>query len=153
VVVALGLDVGERRIGVAVGDATGTLATPITAVIRTSDGAAITAIGEIAAQWGAVVLVVGLPLGPNGEMTAQAERIHAFGRKLRVIPGAQVVFWDESFSTATASELLAELGQDEAHARSARQREAARRRLDAAAAAVLLQGYLDRQRRERAESP
>ena len=148
---ALGLDVGERRIGVAASDATGLLASPVTTVMRTSDREAVETIRAIAREREATVLVVGLPLGLSGEMTPQAERSHAFGRKLRAV--AQVVFWDESFSTATASELLAALGQDEAHARSARQREAARRRLDAAAAAVLLQGYLDRQRSEHRSTP
>ena len=151
--VALGVDVGERRIGVAASDATGLLATPLTAVTRVSDKEAVEAIGRLVTERGATALVVGLPLGPGGEMTPQAQRIHAFGRKLRAIPGVQVVFSDESFSTATARELLAELGLHEAQARDAREREAARRRLDAAAAAVLLQRYLDRQRSERRSTP
>ena len=57
-----------------------------------------------------------------------------------------MVFWDESLSTATAADYLAELGTREATVRSGRRREAVRRRLDAAAAAVILQEYLDQQR-------
>jgi putative Holliday junction resolvase len=151
--VALGLDVGERRIGVAASDATGLLASPLTTIIRTSDTEAMQEIGRLAAERAADVLVVGLPLDGEGAMTAQAQRIHAFGRKLRALPGLRVVFWDETLSTATATGYLAEGGRGQAQARSARQREAARRRLDAAAAAVILQEYLDQQRAAGARSP
>jgi putative Holliday junction resolvase len=151
--VVLGLDVGERRIGVAVSDATGLLASPLTTVMRSSDAEAVRAISRLADERGATELVVGLPLGREGEMTPQAERIHAFGRKLRAVPGARVVFWDETLSTATAADYLAAIGKGEAGARSGRQREMARRRLDAAAAAVILQEYLDHQRGAPTESP
>jgi putative pre-16S rRNA nuclease len=148
--VALGLDVGERRIGVAAGDATGLLASPLTTIIRSSDAQALQEIGRLAAERQAEVLVVGLPLGRAGEMTPQAQRIHAFGRKLRALPGLRVVFWDETLSTATATGYLEDVGAGEGQAQTRRRREAARRRLDAAAAAVILQDYLDQQRAESA---
>jgi putative Holliday junction resolvase len=150
--VALGLDVGERRIGVAASDATGLLASPLTTIIRSSDPAAVQEIGRLAAEHDAEVLVVGLPLNREGALTPQAQRIHAFGRKLRALPGLRVIFWDETLSTATAAGYLAEGGIGEGQARSARRREAARRRLDAAAAAVILQEYLDQQRAAGAQS-
>jgi putative Holliday junction resolvase len=143
---ALGLDVGERRIGVAASDSLGLLASPVTAIVRSSDRAAVEAIGRLVAERGAETVVVGLPLGREGEMTAQAQRIGAFGRKLRALRTIRVVFWDEALSTATAAERLSASGQGEAQARNGREREAARRRLDAAAAAVILQDYLDHQR-------
>ena len=146
-VVAMGLDVGERRIGVAGADPTGTLASPVGTVIRSSDRAAVEAIGRLAAERGAGVLVVGLPLTAQGEATEQARRIQAFARKLRAIPRIRVVFWNEQHSTATATEhLLASRGAGRRRAPSAHRREAERRRLDAAAAAVILQDYLDHQR-------
>lgn len=144
--IALGLDVGERRIGVAACDATGMLASPLTTIIRSSDSEAVQALGRLAAEHGATLMVVGLPLDAAGAMTSQARRIAAFGRKLRAVPGVRVVFWDETLSTATAAGHLAAVGKREADAATSRQREAARRRLDAAAAAVILQDYLDRQR-------
>ena len=143
--VALGLDVGERRIGVAKSDETLLLATPLTAVIRESDRQAVAAIGELAQEHGAMLLVVGLPLGPDGEQTEQSQRVAAFGRKLRTVSGSRVVFWDERFTTETAEEALRKVSPRRG-APSARRREAERRRVDAAAAAVILQDYLDQQR-------
>jgi putative Holliday junction resolvase len=142
----MGLDVGERRIGVALGDPSATLASPLTTVIRSSDRAAVEAIGRLAAEHGVEVLVVGLPLDAAGQAAAQARRVEAFARRLRAVPDVRVVFWDERFSTRTASESLLVAGTRGGPARSARQREAQRRRLDAAAAAVILQDYLDQQR-------
>jgi putative holliday junction resolvase len=142
--IALGLDVGERRIGVARSDPTGLLASPLTTVLRPSDKAAIDAIGRLALESDATVLVVGLPLGSEGELTDQAARVQAFGRKLRSLPGIRVVFWDERFTTETAQAALLAGRSPRGGAPSAHRREAERRRLDAAAAAVILQDYLDR---------
>ena len=143
--VALGLDVGERRIGVAKGDPTGLLASPLTTVLRTRDADAVQVIAALAAELGARTLVVGLPLGPAGEVTQQAQRIQAFGRKLRSVPGTRVVFWDERFTTQEAEESLRAV-RARPGAPTARRREAERRRIDAAAAAVILQDFLDHQR-------
>ena len=141
--VVLALDVGERRIGVACSDALGVLATPRGAILRTSDREAVDAVRHLVQSAGAAEVVVGLPLSSTGQMTAQAQRIYAFARKLRAIPDVRVVFWDEAHSSATAADLLPRK-RSEAVARTHRQREAARRDLDAAAAAVILQEYLER---------
>ena len=101
--VALGLDVGERRIGVARSDGWGLLATPMTAVLRTSDRAAVEAIARLAHDAGAGLLVVGLPLDERGQLTPQAQRSAAFARKLGSLPGMQVVFWNERYSSARGS--------------------------------------------------
>ncbi|HEU5316469.1 MAG TPA: Holliday junction resolvase RuvX [Chloroflexota bacterium] len=140
--VVLGLDVGERRIGVAKSDPSGVLASPLTTLLRVSDRDAVAAIGALAAEHGAMTLVVGVPLGPEGEVTDQARRVRALGRKLRSLPGARVVFWDERSSTQEAQESL-RAGRPRRGAPSARRREAIRREIDAAAAAVILQSYLD----------
>jgi putative Holliday junction resolvase len=145
-VVALGLDVGERRIGVAVGDPTGLLASPLTTVIRTSDRQAVQAIARLAAERHAETLVIGLPLHADDTESAQSARVRAFAGKLRAIPNVRVVFWDERNSTVSAGEYLAAARGRTTRPRSAQQREAQRRRLDAAAAAVMLQDYLDQQR-------
>jgi putative Holliday junction resolvase len=151
--VALGLDVGERRIGVARGDAWGLLATPLTTVLRTSDRAAVAAIARLAAESGATVLVVGMPYGEAGELTPQARRVTAFSHKLSALPGVSVVFWSERFSTAEAGDRLRASGARRGPAPSARRREADRRREDAAAAAVILQEFLDQQASEPSEGP
>jgi putative Holliday junction resolvase len=144
--VALGLDVGGRRIGVAIGDPTGTLATPLTTLTRHSDQTAISAIRQLVEVHGAEVIVVGLPLTEEGQTSDQSARMAAFGRKLRAIRNARVVFWDERHSTATASQRLS-AGKTKRGAPpiGAHRREAQRRHLDAAAAAVILQDYLDEQ--------
>ena len=150
--IALGLDVGERRIGVAKGDPTAQLASPLTTLIREADRAAVEAIGALAGEHGASLLVVGVPLGPGGEETDQSRRIRAFGRKLRAVPQTRVVFWDERFTTETAEEAL-RLVRPRRGAPSAHRREAERRRIDAAAAAVILQDYLDHHWGSDARSP
>ena len=143
---ALGLDVGTRRIGVAVSDGLGVLASPLTTLLRPTDAAAVAAIGALVQEHAAELLVVGLPLSETGERTEQTARIEAFGRKLRSLPGTRVVFSDERLSSATAARMLVEGRTGVTHAHSLRRREAARRRLDAAAAAVILQVYLDQLR-------
>ncbi len=145
---ALALDVGERRIGVAKADPTGYLASPLTTLRRERDQDAVAAISALAREHGSRLLVVGVPLGPEGEVTAQAQRIRAFGRKLRSVPGARVVFWDERFTTQEAEESLRAV-RPRRGAPTAHRREAERRRIDAAAAAVILQDYLDHQRSAR----
>lgn len=143
--VVLALDVGERRIGVAKSDPSGLLASPLTTVLRASDRDAVQAIAALVDEHGAGTLVVGVPLGAEGELTDQARRVQAFGRKLRSVPGVRVVFWDERFSTQEAQESL-RAGRPRGPRRgapSAHRREAERRRIDAAAAAVILQSYLD----------
>jgi putative transcription antitermination factor YqgF len=94
-------------------------------------------------------LVVGLPLDPAGGASEQVRRVEAFARRLRAIGGVRVVFWSERYSTVTAAGWLSTDGASAAP-RSPHAREAARRRLDAAAAAVILQDYLDEQRQTRA---
>lgn len=162
--VALGLDVGERRIGVARSDPWGLLATPLTTIVRQSDRMAVAAVARLVATEGATHLVVGLPLSGTGSMTDQAQRISAFARRLQGLPQVTVVFWNERYSTAIAAERLREMdvlqtGAGDADARpgaprrvaarlppSRYRREQARRREDAAAAAVILQDYLDQNR-------
>lgn len=114
--------------------------------MRSSDAEAVATLRALAQEHAAGVVVVGVPLSESGERTEQTARIEAFGRKLRALPGARVVFWDERLSTATASQMLAAGRAGVTHAYSAQRREAARRRLDAAAAAVILQDYLDQHR-------
>jgi putative holliday junction resolvase len=162
--VALGLDVGERRIGVARSDSWGLLATPLTTIVRQSDRMAVDAVTHLVATEGATHLVVGLPLSVTGSTTDQAQRIAAFARKLRARSQVPVVFWNERYSTAIAAERLREMdvlqtGAGDADGRpgaprrvaarpppSRYRREQARRREDAAAAAVILQDFLDQNR-------
>ena len=132
-------DVGERRIGVAVSDLTRTLARPHTALPTTGlDGNALeVSLGEIARladEDPLDAIVVGLPRHLDGSANTMTPRIERFAAKLRDRAGVAVILQDERLSSVEAESRLATRTKDW-RARKAR--------LDAAAAAVILQDYLD----------
>ena len=134
---ALGLDVGERRIGVAIADELGSIASPLTIVTRRQGDLA--ELRDIARMRGVDLVVVGLPTGLSGREGPQAAVVRAFADALddAVGDGIEVVFWDERLTTAVAERALRERG---------RRRGRAKGEVDAVAAAVILQGYLDARR-------
>lgn len=138
----LALDVGDRRVGVAVSDATGLLARPLTVIQRRSKAEDFCRVARLVREEGGQQLVVGLPLNSDGRPGAQARRIERYAAELTASLRAEglelpVVFWDESWSTQQAQAALIVAG---------RSRKDRRARLDAVAAAAILQGYLDAQR-------
>ncbi len=126
----IALDVGERRIGVAVSDPTGTLATPHSVIRRRSKAEDFAAVARLAAELEAKRVVVGLPLSLDGSVGPQARRVTRYAQALARTLTVPVELYDERYSTLTADELLAEGG---------RKRQTP---IDAAAAAVILQEYL-----------
>jgi putative Holliday junction resolvase len=136
----VGLDAGERRIGVAVSDATATLARPLTVlhVARLDEravDAAAEAIAQLAAEEDGVAgLVVGRPARLDGTPTEMTARVETFAEALGRATGLVVALQDERLSSREAESRLA-LRERDWRARKAR--------LDAAAAAVILQDYLD----------
>ena len=130
----LGLDIGERRIGVAISDPTGTLARPLTTVVRASRQADFQAIDRLVADYAVERVIVGLPLSLNGSEGPQARQVRRYSEKLAQALSVPVEFWDERYSSATAVEILRRKGQ---------RRHMMREEIDAAAAAVVLQSYLD----------
>ena len=126
----LALDVGERRIGVAVSDPTGTLATPHSVIRRRSKAEDFAAVARLAAELGAERVMVGLPLSLDGSVGPQARRVTRYAQALARTLSVPVELYDERYSTVTADELLAEGGRKR------------RTPIDAAAAAVILQDYL-----------
>lgn len=135
---ALGLDLGSKRIGVALSDSAGTVATPYEVLERTRDRQGDRRrLAALAAEAEAEVLVVGLPLsldGSDGPAARSARREAAeLGRALHL----PVELWDERLSTVTAHDQL----------RAAQLDERARRQVvDKVAAAVILQAWLDHRR-------
>jgi putative Holliday junction resolvase len=135
-----GLDVGERRIGVAVSDATATLARPVGVVTTTGldrDAVArvVAELARLSAEDDPVeLLVVGLPRHLDGSPSPLAPRIEAFAARLGPRAALPIVFQDERLTSHEAEARLA------LRVRDWRVRKA---RLDAAAAAVILQEYLD----------
>ena len=130
----LGLDVGGRRIGVAISDRNGSLATPYNALTRHGLERDIAAILRLVQQEEVGTIVVGEPLSLDGTVGPQAKLTLAFCAALKTASPVPVDTWDERFSTMEAEGLLREAGVAPSRNRA---------RLDAAAAAVILQGYLD----------
>ena len=135
----MALDVGDRRVGIALSDPTGTLAAPFGAVERGES--AVSDILRLAEREGAGAIVVGMPFTLAGERGAQAAKTAAFVRELRDAANVPIATVDERLSTAQARRLLRE--SDGGGGRRRKTRRQDRGRTDAAAAAVILQGYLD----------
>ena len=136
----LGLDVGRRRVGVAVSDPTGLIASPLTVVEVRGIKDAVRRVLEICREQQAERVVVGLPVTLGGELGPQAREVLEFVEALRRESPVPVETWDERLSTVGATRLLRAGGHDT---------RAMRGRVDAAAAAFMLQGYLDSRRRSR----
>src|SRR5688500_5719941 len=137
----VGLDVGERRIGVAVSDASRTLARPVgvLAVSRLDTGAVARAVDEIARiaaedDDGVSAIVVGLPRHLDGRPNVMTPRVEKFAADLGVRTGLPVALQDERLTSHEAELRLA------VHDKDWRSR---KKRLDAAAAAIILQDHLD----------
>ena len=142
---ALGLDLGTKRIGVALADRDGRLATPFEVVPRTGDRARDhRAIAALAQEMGAVVLVVGLPLSLDGDDGPAATAAREEAAELEAATGLPVELWDERLTTVSADRHL--LGLD--------MRAPARRKVvDKVAAAIMLQAWLDHRRAHSPEVP
>jgi putative Holliday junction resolvase len=137
----LALDVGERRIGVAVSDAGGRIARPLATLQRSSKAEDFARIARLVREQAVDSLVIGLPLNADGSAGPQAQRIERYAAGLAESLRAggmdlPIAFWDEHLSTEHAQEAMIAAG------RRVRDRRA---RIDAVAAAVILQDYLDEQ--------
>ncbi len=136
----MALDLGEKRIGVALSDPTQTIARPLTILPRASRRAVVEALHRLIAAHDVERIVIGLPRSLSGEEGPQARWVRREAEALARHLPIPVVMWDERLSTATAQAYRA--------MRSKRSREP----LDAEAAAVILQDYLEAQRAARATS-
>lgn len=135
----MGLDVGDRRIGVALSDPTGLIASPLTTIIRVAEKADHEAVRALAVEHQAGLIVVGLPLTLAGEIGRQAERVTKFAEGLSRVVDVPVVYWDERHSTSDAERIVRSRGRRRA-------KQGRGERLDHVAAAVILQFYLDSHR-------
>jgi putative Holliday junction resolvase len=134
---ALGIDFGEKRIGLAVSE--GTLAVPLTTLRRKDDRSALEEIAGIARREGIERLVVGEPRGLDGTRGTAAVRARRFGERLAARTGLPLEMVDEALTSVEAAERLRAAGID-----PRRHPE----KLDAVAAQILLQEALDRAARE-----
>ena len=133
---SLGLDIGNRRIGVAVSDALKMIARPLGVIDRKTEQA-IERVVQFVAQQQVDELIVGLPFNADGSKGEQALRVEQFIEQLRPHLGVPVHFCDERYSTLAAQDILQLQGQ-----KRKRQNEPD----DAIAAAVILQRALDERR-------
>lgn len=133
----LGLDPGTRRIGVAISDELGIIASPLVVIDRTREPVA-ERLRAICVEYDINTIVVGLPMTLAGEEGPAAADARRFGAWAADTTGVAVEFADERYSTVVAEEALIEGGV---------RRDARRETKDKVAAAVMLQGYLNARRR------
>jgi putative Holliday junction resolvase len=129
----LALDLGDKRIGVAVSDLTRSIARPLTVILRKSRRADFEKIIRLVGEQKVQLVIVGLPTLPSGEEGSRAKWTNDYAHDLAGHVGVRVQLWDESFSTVDAHEILRLQGKDPRRHRD---------RIDAIAAAVILQSYL-----------
>ncbi|MFV9507843.1 MAG: Holliday junction resolvase RuvX [Oscillochloridaceae bacterium umkhey_bin13] len=130
----LGLDVGERRIGVALGDAGARLATPLTTLQAHPPERVIEQLGRLIREHAITALVLGLPLTLRGEVGPQAQSVQRFAATLKASLGLPIHFFDERLTSAAADQLLREMGVKP---------EKRKLQIDQVAAAIILQDFLD----------
>jgi putative Holliday junction resolvase len=128
----MSLDIGDSRVGVAVSDPLGILATPLMIVNRSDEAAAIKQIVDIILEKEVVKVIAGLPLNMDGTRSEQAEKTAVFVAELKCHTDIPVEYQDERLSTVSARELIQKVRKTNRATR-----------YDAAAAALILQSYLD----------
>jgi putative holliday junction resolvase len=134
----LGIDYGERRIGLALSDPTGTIAQPLPTLLRRrGKRPPVAQIARLAAEHDVDEVVMGLPLTPAGEESEWTAEVRAFGSALADRTGLTIAYLDERMTSARAERAVRALGLPK-HQRQEKQR------VDAAAAMLILQAHLDR---------
>lgn len=137
----MGVDFGEARIGVALSDPTRTLATPLTTIHEKDKGLQIKRVAALASEHEVAQLVVGIPYMLDGSVGDMAEMAEKFAAKLEATTGLPVARWDERFSSITAEDALRVA--DGGRKKKKKKGQHDKGRIDQAAAAVLLQEWLD----------
>ena len=133
----MGLDIGEKRIGVALSDPLGIIASALIVVERKTDEAAVKQIIELARENEVEGIIVGLPLSLDGSLGRQAQLVQHFIELLKGRIQLPIVTWDERLSTVAAERALLEVGM---------KRDKRKKRRDSLAASFILQSYLDAER-------
>ena len=133
----MALDVGERRIGVAVSDPTRTLAAPLTTLRAQPRDHVLQRIAQLTREHEIVELVVGLPLTLSGEVGPQAKSVYGFIETLQAAVSLPIHTFDERLTSVEAERIMVELGLKP---------EQRRARIDEVAASIILQDFLDANR-------
>lgn len=130
----LGLDLGEKKIGVAISDELGLTAQGIDVIERKNDGKDIDKICEIISEYKVTGIVAGLPKNMNGTLGPSGEAVKAYAAKLQKATGIDLDFWDERLTTVAAERTLLEADVS---------RKKRKKVIDKLAAVLILQSYLD----------
>lgn len=130
----IGLDIGEKRVGVAVSDPGRRVATPVTVLDAAQLARDVRPLTRIIDDYEARLIVVGLPLTLEGAEGPQAARVRSFADRLSGILAVPIRFADERLSSVEAGRRMREAGADERRQRGAK---------DMVAASIFLQSYLD----------
>ena len=130
----LGLDIGTKRIGIAISDELGWTAQGIKTLHRGNGESDLGKIRDIVREYWVEKIVVGLPRNMNGSLGPQAEMALGFVQELREILGVPIITWDERLSTVEATKILI---------RADLSRKKRKRKIDMTAAILILQSYLD----------
>lgn len=130
----LGLDVGDRRIGVAVSDALGVTAQPVLTLYRGNPRDDLRSLRRLLRKYDCAAVVAGLPLHMSGEQSPQGAKVQRFVHLLSEMSGVPTHFWDERLTTAEAHQLLYAAGRPRTEHRAV---------VDQVAAVLILQGFLD----------
>jgi putative Holliday junction resolvase len=138
--IILGLDIGDARTGVAISDELGIAAHPLCTIHRKSRKAVLAELQELVTAHKVERIVVGLPLQLDGETGTQARKVKRFAERLEQQVNLPIVFWDESFTTFEAAQIL----------RGTKKRRKKRKQvIDQVAAVLILEGYLEELRNSR----
>ena len=133
----LGIDYGDARIGISLSDETGFLASPVESYKSVTMRQDISYVASLAAKYSCGEIVVGLPLNMNGTEGPRAGKTRAFGNNLAKESGLNVVFVDERLTTVQAERGFETTGVKKSKRKGI---------VDAAAAVIILQTYLDKKR-------
>ena len=139
----LGLDVGDKRIGIALSDESATIAGGLPTLACVGPRKDLKAIAELCRRHEVSEVVVGLPRRLDGELGPQAEKVLRFVEDLRPVVKLPVVTWDERFTSVLATRALIEGGVSRRDRREV---------VDKVSATLILQGYLDYRKQRAAEA-
>lgn len=139
----LGLDVGNRRVGIAFGDSDLRLATPVDVFARGTIAQDVSVVGKYVQEYDVARLIVGMPRNMDGTHGGQAEAVTRYAERVAGALNLPLIFWDERLSTVEAARRTQEINGPRQAARGARRTRKSRIELDAIAAAVILQDYID----------
>jgi putative Holliday junction resolvase len=102
----LALDIGTKKIGLAITDELGLIAQPFTVIRRKNDNQALQEIKEIIGEQKVKEIIVGIPYNSQGKMGTMAKEVMAFVERIKTITALPIILWDESFTTADAEKVL-----------------------------------------------